>query len=83
MAEGGASIPDNPSETDVTSDVSEADVTSDPSETSINIDPRLTECPICLEQLRHPKSLPCIHIFCEECHQAVRAVWLVFSLSDM
>ncbi|XP_033733136.1 uncharacterized protein LOC117322375 [Pecten maximus] len=25
------------------------------------------ECPICLEQLRQPKCLPCRHCFCEEC----------------
>ncbi|XP_069141980.1 tripartite motif-containing protein 2-like [Argopecten irradians] len=25
------------------------------------------ECPICLEQLQHPKSLPCLHSFCQEC----------------
>ncbi|XP_069100879.1 tripartite motif-containing protein 2-like [Argopecten irradians] len=25
------------------------------------------KCPICLEQLQHPKSLPCLHSFCQEC----------------
>ncbi|KAL3853756.1 hypothetical protein ACJMK2_017270 [Sinanodonta woodiana] len=24
-------------------------------------------CPICLESLNSPKSLPCIHTFCEKC----------------
>ncbi|XP_060065767.1 uncharacterized protein LOC132546085 [Ylistrum balloti] len=28
---------------------------------------RLLECPICLEQMQKPKSLPCLHSFCEEC----------------
>ncbi|XP_021380208.1 tripartite motif-containing protein 45-like [Mizuhopecten yessoensis] len=30
-------------------------------------DSHLLECPICLEQLRQPKSLPCRHSLCEEC----------------
>ncbi|OWF52049.1 Tripartite motif-containing protein 2 [Mizuhopecten yessoensis] len=42
-------------------------VSSDLTETHIDVDPRLTECPVCLEQLRHPNSLPCLHTFCEEC----------------
>ncbi|XP_069132444.1 tripartite motif-containing protein 2-like [Argopecten irradians] len=42
-------------------------VKGDRSGQNIDIDPRLIECPICLEQLRHPKSLPCLHTFCEEC----------------
>ncbi|XP_021380251.1 E3 ubiquitin-protein ligase TRIM68-like [Mizuhopecten yessoensis] len=30
-------------------------------------DANILECPICLEQLRQPKSLPCRHSLCEEC----------------
>ncbi|XP_033733137.1 uncharacterized protein LOC117322376 [Pecten maximus] len=30
-------------------------------------DSYLLECPICPEQLRQPKYLPCLHTFCEEC----------------
>ncbi|XP_021340355.1 transcription intermediary factor 1-beta-like [Mizuhopecten yessoensis] len=34
---------------------------------SPQLDPHLLECPICLEQLHQPKSLPCLHSFCHEC----------------
>ncbi|XP_021347509.1 E3 ubiquitin-protein ligase Midline-1-like [Mizuhopecten yessoensis] len=51
MAEGGAS-PDPP---------------SGDSTTPYLVDFDLIECPICLEQLRRPKCLPCFHSFCEEC----------------
>ncbi|XP_060082951.1 uncharacterized protein LOC132562232 [Ylistrum balloti] len=27
----------------------------------------LLECPICLERLQKPKSLPCLHCFCQDC----------------
>ncbi|XP_069119418.1 uncharacterized protein [Argopecten irradians] len=33
----------------------------------LGIDPLLIECPICLEQLDPPKSLPCLHTFCLQC----------------
>ncbi|XP_021346756.1 E3 ubiquitin-protein ligase TRIM33-like [Mizuhopecten yessoensis] len=32
-----------------------------------DLDLHLLECPICLERLRQPKSLPCLHCFCQEC----------------
>ncbi|XP_021363823.1 E3 ubiquitin/ISG15 ligase TRIM25-like [Mizuhopecten yessoensis] len=31
------------------------------------LDFHFLECPICLERLRQPKSLPCLHCFCQEC----------------
>ncbi|OWF38345.1 E3 ubiquitin-protein ligase TRIM56 [Mizuhopecten yessoensis] len=31
------------------------------------MDSHLLDCPICLEQLHQPKSLPCLHSFCQEC----------------
>ncbi|XP_069131124.1 E3 ubiquitin-protein ligase TRIM56-like [Argopecten irradians] len=31
------------------------------------LDLHLLECPICLERLQQPKSLPCLHTFCQEC----------------
>ncbi|XP_069105360.1 E3 ubiquitin-protein ligase TRIM56-like [Argopecten irradians] len=31
------------------------------------LDLHLLECPICLERLQQPKSLPCLHSFCQEC----------------
>lgn len=34
---------------------------------SPSFDPFLVECPICLEQLKQPKALPCLHTFCLEC----------------
>ncbi|OWF44154.1 E3 ubiquitin-protein ligase TRIM56-like [Mizuhopecten yessoensis] len=34
---------------------------------SSELDLHLLECPICLERLRQPKSLPCLHCFCQEC----------------
>jgi len=27
----------------------------------------MTKCPICLEDFKDPKSLPCLHTFCLEC----------------
>ncbi|XP_033752817.1 uncharacterized protein LOC117336416 [Pecten maximus] len=33
---------------------------------SVN-DSHLLDCPVCLEQLHEPKSLPCLHSFCQEC----------------
>ncbi|XP_021377858.1 tripartite motif-containing protein 2-like [Mizuhopecten yessoensis] len=34
---------------------------------SPELDEHLQECPICLERFRQPKSLPCLHTFCQEC----------------
>ncbi|XP_033726354.1 tripartite motif-containing protein 2-like [Pecten maximus] len=34
---------------------------------SPELDFHLLDCPICLERLRKPKSLPCLHCFCQEC----------------
>ncbi|XP_021349687.1 E3 ubiquitin/ISG15 ligase TRIM25-like [Mizuhopecten yessoensis] len=31
------------------------------------LDLHFLECPICLERLQQPKSLPCLHCFCQEC----------------
>ncbi|XP_021357551.1 uncharacterized protein LOC110453057 [Mizuhopecten yessoensis] len=31
------------------------------------LDLHLLECPICLERLRHPKTLPCLHSLCQDC----------------
>ncbi|XP_021378637.1 probable E3 ubiquitin-protein ligase TRIM8 [Mizuhopecten yessoensis] len=31
------------------------------------MDSHLLDCPICLEKLHQPKSLPCLHSFCQEC----------------
>ena len=31
----------------------------------------MTECPVCLEQLKEPRSLPCLHSFCTECLQGL------------
>ncbi|XP_033726111.1 E3 ubiquitin-protein ligase TRIM56-like [Pecten maximus] len=31
------------------------------------LDLHLLECPICLERLQKPKSLPCFHCFCQKC----------------
>ncbi|XP_021352494.1 uncharacterized protein LOC110449761 [Mizuhopecten yessoensis] len=31
------------------------------------MDTHLLDCPICLEQLHQPKSLPCLHSFCQKC----------------
>ncbi|XP_033745068.1 E3 ubiquitin-protein ligase TRIM32-like [Pecten maximus] len=32
-----------------------------------SLDSLVLQCPICLEQLRQPKSLPCLHSICQEC----------------
>ncbi|XP_069142198.1 tripartite motif-containing protein 5-like [Argopecten irradians] len=43
------------------------DQTSDNVLGNQSLDTLMLECPICLEQLRHPKFLPCLHSFCLEC----------------
>ncbi|XP_033763034.1 uncharacterized protein LOC117344399 [Pecten maximus] len=34
---------------------------------SDSIKTRIAECPLCLQRLKCPRSLPCLHSFCKEC----------------
>ncbi|XP_033751951.1 uncharacterized protein LOC117335831 [Pecten maximus] len=39
----------------------------DPDEVTMRVDCRDLECAICLERLQRPRTLPCLHTFCENC----------------
>ncbi|XP_021352936.1 uncharacterized protein LOC110450040 [Mizuhopecten yessoensis] len=47
--------------------MAEADPIQQLDSREISIFAGLTDCPICLNQLECPKSLPCLHTFCKEC----------------
>ena len=47
-----------------------AEQVSSSSEALKKLEDQLT-CPICLEHLTNPKTLPCLHSFCQHCLQAV------------
>ena len=47
-----------------------AEQLSSPSEALKKLEDQLT-CPICLGHLTNPKTLPCLHSFCQHCLQAV------------